>query len=414
MTIMSDPPATDGQTLRPGTIAPEIAPEIAAVAQISDVDSILEVCARTTGMGYCVVAHVTEERWLACAVLDTVDFGLVVGGELPIKTTLCNEVRQGRASIAFDQASADPKWRTHHTPLTYGLESYVAVPIILADGEFFGTLCAVDPKPAPASRPDIVRMFELFAQLIANHLDAQRRVAASEAALLDAQATAELREQFIAVLGHDLRNPLAALDAGITLLRRRVTGDAGVSMILGEMNRSSTRMNRLINDVLDFARGRLGGGLTMARRPSTELSGLLRQVVGELRTTYPDRTIQTDIAADLDVQSDPDRIAQLMSNLLANAVSHGDPAKPVLVSALTDGRMFELSVANGGRPIPQDVLPRLFQPFNRGDTTEVRDGLGLGLYISSQIAAAHGGQLTVRSDEDETRFVFRMPAGLAV
>lgn len=383
-------------------------PETAAVAALADVSDILEVCARVTGMGYVVVAHVTEDRWLACAVLDEVNFGLPVGGELPIRSTLCNEVRQTRAPIAFDQASADQLWRDHQTPKAYGLESYIAVPIVLDDGDFFGTLCAIDPRPAPASRPETVRMFELFARLIATQLDAGRRLALSEAALMDARETAELRDQFIAVLGHDLRNPLAAIEAGATLLERKVTGD-DTRRILGEMRGSAGRMSRLINDVLDFARGRLGGGLSLARRPATELPAMLNQVVDELRAAHPGRIVQAGIALTDAVPGDPDRIAQLMSNLLANALVHGDPDQPVRVAAAVVGKTFELSVANGGQPIPETVQPRLFQPFNRRDTADVRDGLGLGLYIASQIATAHNGELTVVSDETETRFVFRMP-----
>lgn len=387
----------------------DLGPEAAAIATLPDIDAILEVCARVTGMGYAVVAHVTEDRWLACAVLDEVDFGLPVGGELPIRTTLCNEVRQTRAPIAFDQASADQIWREHHTPRTYGLESYIAVPIVLETGEFFGTLCAIDPKPAPASRPETVRMFQLFASLIATQLDAHRRVIRSEAALLDAQETAELRDQFIAVLGHDLRNPVAAIEAGAALLERRI-GDEDARRILREMKGSTARIGRLINDVLDFARGRLGGGLPVARLPVEDLAAQLHQVVDELRAAYPARTVEADICLSGVVAGDPDRIAQLMSNLLANALAHGDPFQPVRVSAALVEDEFELAVANGGRPIPESIRPRLFQPFNRRDTPEVREGLGLGLYIASQIAVAHGGGLTVASDDAETRFVFRMPA----
>ena len=124
--------------------------EAAAVARLDVVQSIVEVCLRVTGMGYGVIAHVTEDRWLACAVRDEIDFGLKVGGELPIQSTLCNEVRQRREAIAFDHASADPVWRDHLTPKTYGMESYISVPIVLADGEVFGTLCAIDPRPAAA------------------------------------------------------------------------------------------------------------------------------------------------------------------------------------------------------------------------------------------------------------------------
>ena len=387
----------------------DVGPEAAAIATLPDIDAILEVCARVTGMGYAVVAHVTEDRWLACAVLDEVDFGLPVGGELPIRTTLCNEVRQTRAPIAFDQASADQIWREHHTPRTYGLESYIAVPIVLETGEFFGTLCAIDPKPAPASRPETVRMFQLFASLIATQLDAHRRVIRSEAALLDAQETAELRDQFIAVLGHDLRNPVAAIEAGAALLERRI-GDEDARRILRDMKGSTARIGRLINDVLDFARGRLGGGLPVARLPVEDLAAQLHQVVDELRAAYPARTVEADIRLSGVVAGDPDRIAQLMSNLLANALAHGDPVQPVRVSAALVEDEFELAVANGGRPIPESIRPRLFQPFNRRDTPEVREGLGLGLYIASQIAVAHGGGLTVASDDAETRFVFRMPA----
>ncbi|WP_205853790.1 GAF domain-containing sensor histidine kinase [Phenylobacterium deserti] len=378
------------------------------IAHLPDVQSILQVCARVTGMRYTVVAHVTDKRWLACAVLDEVDFGLPVGGELPIKTTLCDEVRAGRETIAFDHASADPRWRDHHTPKAYGLESYIAVPIILSDGEFFGTLCAIDPKPARASAPETVAMFELFAKLIAAQLEASRRLAVSEAALLDARETADLRDQFIAVLGHDLRNPLAAIDAGTALLAQPEP-ESRTDSILGEMRNSVRRMERLINDVLDFARGRLGGGLSLRRRHADDLPQMLAQVVEEVRAAHPHATILTSIEIASPVSGDPDRLAQLTSNLLANAVTHGDPRHPVRLDVRAGDRLFELSVANHGQPIPDHIRPRLFQPFNRKGSGEVREGLGLGLYICSQIAAAHGGSLNVTSDERETRFDFRMP-----
>ena len=384
---------------------------LSTIDQIAAVEGILEVCLKVTGMGYGVVAQVTEDRWLACSVLDKVEFGLPVGGELPIQTTLCNEVRQRRATIAFDHASADPQWRDHHTPRTYGLESYIAVPIILEDGELFGTLCAIDPKPAPASRPETVSMFELFAQLIATQIEAQRRVSASEAALLDAHETSLLREQFIAVLGHDLRNPLAAIEAGTTMLARKVESSDG-ERILREMRRVTARMGRLINDVLDFARGRLGSGLTALLQP-TDLTPVLSQVVDELRASYPDRSLITDIDLTSLVDCDPDRIAQLASNLLANAVTHGDAEVPVRLRAVNTEAAFVLTVTNGGGAIPPHVKAKLFQPFTRRHTGEVQDGLGLGLYICNQIATAHEGDLTVSSVPGETCFELRMPLGAA-
>lgn len=230
---------------------------------------------------------------------------------------------------------------------------------------------------------------------------------AARETLQEERETSELREQFIAVLGHDLRNPLAAFEAGTTLLRRKTPEE--LQPVLIQMQRSARRMERLINDVLDFARGRLGGGIGIARRPAHELSQMLDQVIEELRNAHPDRVIRSELVLDRVVRSDPDRIAQLASNLLANALSHGDPDQPVEVSALIIADHLELAVANQGLPIPQDIRPHLFQPFNRRGSGEVREGLGLGLYIASQIALAHDGELTVTSDADQTRFLFRMP-----
>ena len=112
----------------------------------------------------------------------------------------------------------------HHTPAKYGFQSYISMPIILADGSFFGTLCAIDPRPARLNTPQTVGMFKLFAELIATHLDAANRLAASEARLLGERETSELREQFIAVLGHDLRNPLASIARGNQAADARRTG----------------------------------------------------------------------------------------------------------------------------------------------------------------------------------------------
>ena len=307
--------------------------------------------------------------------------------------------------MAFDHSALDPAWSHHQTPRLYGLQSYISVPIIRADGSFFGTLCAIDPNPRPVSGPENVAMFRLFADLIASQLDTEDRLAASEAALLDQQAISELRDQFIAVLGHDLRNPLAAIDAGVALLERDAP-DARASKVVGQMKSASERMGRLIGDVLDFARGRLGGGLPVGPRRAVDLGPVLEQVAAELRVANPTRPIRLELAIDRPVACDPDRLAQLMSNLMANALTHGEGEVRVGGATGTDGLV--LWVANGGAPIPESARARLFEPVRRlGDG----EGLGLGLYIAAQIAQAHGGTLDLRSDEIETRFTFRMPLG---
>lgn len=386
------------------TAAPLDAAAVTAVQRSASVASILEVCCRVTGMGFAAVARVTPDEWTACAVLDRIGFGLQPGGQLPVDTTICHEIRQSRQVVAFDDAPADPDWSAHHTPRLYGLRSYISVPIVTSDGGFFGTLCAIDPEPHEVSRPETVAMFQLFAQLIAAQLEGEERLAASQAALIDEQAVSDLRDQFIAVLGHDLRNPLAAIDAGLTLLERDVAAEGRARRVLGDMKAASGRMSRLIADVLDFARGRLGGGLPVGLRSAVDLGPVLAAVAEELRAAHPDRRILLDVSLARAVACDPGRVAQLLSNLLANAVAHGEG--DIRVGGGSDDDGVTLWVANGGQPIPQEDRARLFEPFRRQASS---GGLGLGLYIAAQIAQAHGGRLDLESDATETRFTFRMP-----
>ena len=121
--------------------------DIAALQRIAAVPNILDVVCRATGMGFAAVARVTHDRWIACQVLDNIDFGLPPGGELKVETTLCHEIRQHREVVAIDNVAEDAKYCDHHTPRMYGLQSYISVPIVLPDGRFFGTLCAIDPNP---------------------------------------------------------------------------------------------------------------------------------------------------------------------------------------------------------------------------------------------------------------------------
>jgi phosphoserine phosphatase RsbU/P len=222
--------------------------------------------------------------------------------------------------------------------------------------------------------------------------------------------TAELREQFIAVLGHDLRNPLAAISAGARILQRSgALREHKELRVLDMINTTVTRMSDLIDNVLDFARGRLGGGITLNRDANRPLEPVLEQVVDELRTASPRRVIETSFGITEPVDCDRTRIGQLASNLIGNALTHGAPDQPVRVGVKTEGGEFVLWVANAGEPIPPAAMEKLFEPFFRGDVRDSRQGLGLGLHIASQIAKAHGGRIDVTSTPDETRFVFSMP-----
>ncbi len=398
-------------TERSSTASPGSAWEadVLAISRIAAVPSILEVLCETTGLGFAAVARVTDDAWVTCAVLDKLGFGLRPGDPLDVHTTLCKEVRQERSAIVIDHVSRDERYCNHHTPKIYGFESYISVPIVRTDGSYFGNLCALDPSPAKLNDPKTVTMAELFAELIGKQLDAAERLGASESALLDARATAELREQFIAVLGHDIRNPLFAIRGGTELLLRRDLDRKAVE-IVGHMQESCRRMEELVADVLDFARGRLGGGIPVERRRVDWVEQMFEQVLSECQTNAVDREIRLDADIRGHVFCDPTRIAQLFSNLLANAVTHGRADAPVQALVRSEGGALLVSVVNQGDPIPPEKLPQLFQPYTRGAGAAPQAGLGLGLYIASEIAKAHGGALTVVSTaEDGTRFTFTMP-----
>lgn len=387
----------------------DIAGDIKAINAITAIPLMLDVICRTTQMGFATVARVTPDRWVACAVLDNIDFGLPVGGELKVETTLCHEVREYHQAIVIDDFDADPVYAKHHTPLMYGLKSYISVPIWLKDGSFFGTLCAIDPRPAKINNPEIIGMFNLYAELIGLHYDNYQQAEIARADLLAEKEIAVLREQFIAILSHDLRNPVGAIKNVAQLMQSGKLDETGTKRFAGVLLNSHHRMMGLINNLTDFARGRMGSGLTI--EPAMEnIEASLKHVVEELQLVWPNRTINVSIDVPEAVYCDAKRVAQLFSNLLGNSLVHGSPDAPILVTVASDQNEFKLSVQNSGEPIAEQTMKTIFEPFARGHINPGQDGLGLGLYIASEIARAHGGTLAASSDAEATIFTFTAPS----
>ncbi|MEB2518867.1 GAF domain-containing sensor histidine kinase [Pseudomonas sp. YuFO20] len=388
----------------------EFSPDVEAIRTIDAVPVILSMVKHLTGMRFAAVARVTERNWVACAVDDSIDFGLKPGGELVVQSTICHEIRQHRQPVIFGHASAHPVFSLHHTPRTYALESYISIPIIRANGEFFGTLCAIDSVPANLDEPAIAKSLTLFAQLIAMSLDAQSHLQATQTALVNAHEHARLHEQFVAVLGHDLRTPLSAIRMSADLLETRATEKRSLNLIAAIRN-SSTRMGALIENVLDFARGRMGGGIPVKRQLVDDLGRTLKLTLDEVQASHPEAKLTHDLDVPTGVYCDALRISQLLSNLLGNAVTHGSTAEPIRVQAHAEGNEMVISVSNQGAPIPPALMPLLFEPFTRSEAGQRGEGLGLGLYIAAQIATAHKGSLSVTSTlEAGTCFVARFPA----
>lgn len=390
----------------------KLADDIAAIQAISSVPTILEAVSAMTGLRFACIARVTADSWTTCAVLDRLDFGLKVGDGLDVAATLCEEVRDTGKAVVIDHVSEDARYRDHHTPRLYGFQSYISIPVLLPDGGYFGTLCALDPLPAKLSSSATLASMTLFAQLITKHLETENRLSASQSALLSERDTSELREQFIAVLGHDLRTPLSSILLGTELLRSQALTPKAVSVV-ERMHRSAQRISALANDVMDFTRGRMGGGIALDL-VNQNVRQALEQVVAELRGAYPEHDIRVQFDVEGLVYCDIGRLQQMLSNLLKNALLHGEREEPVQVNATVRGGQFDLQVANGGPAIPPATQAQLFKPFWRASGKAANEGLGLGLFIASEIARSHGGKLDVVSSDGETRFSFVMKAGESV
>jgi signal transduction histidine kinase len=390
-------------------IIDDIAEAVAEIGRIDAVPNLLEVLCEITGMRFAMVARVTGKTWMVCAVQDGLHLRIKVGEPLALRTNLAMESQTSRTPIVIEQASFDPRYSNQNGPKLYQIESYVSVPIFLSSGCYFGTLCAFDPRPAKVREPYVVSTFKRFAALIASQLDQQALQKREHTALLDERAAAALREQFIAILGHDLRNPLQAVYASGDLLERKLT-DPELAGIAARIKTNVRRMSSLIDDVLDFARGRLGGGIEVEVTDVENIHTGLATVIQEFKDAQPDSTIISNISVDRPVRCDLGRLQQIASNLLANALTHGLPHSPIKITARADETDLVLEVWNAGKPIPTESLGKIFEPFWRHSVSAGRHGLGLGLHICSQIVRAHDGRMSVTSTGDSgTQFTARLP-----
>ena len=223
---------------------------------------------------------------------------------------------------------------------------------------------------------------------------------------------AEFQERFMGIVGHDLRSPLAAISLGATfLLKVSETPDA-VRKVVRRIAVSADRMMVMINDLLDVTRIQANGGIPITPRP-TDLDLICRQVIEELQTVHPERTIELASDSDGAGRWDPDRLAQVVSNLVGNAITHSPPDTRVRVTMRGDAATVTLEVSNEGAPIPPEVMTSIFDPFRRGrdKATGGRSaGLGLGLFISKNIVDGHHGSLTVGSAAERgTTVTVRLP-----
>lgn len=390
--------------------------------------SCLELACAVSGMRVALIGEVDHVHWHAIHALDRAGMGISAGLRLDLINTFCRDVTATQQALWFSDSLHDPAHAGSPIPAAHGFRSYISVPLVLTDGRVFGTLCVLDPEPRPIT-DEVLRAMHALAAVVSEQISvverrrdevaadrltsdtlafSERRLQASETRNIALRQEGREREEFIAVLAHDLRNPLQAVRVSSELMGVLATTPAQQSL-LRHLDDSVDRMAELIDVTLDFARGRLGSGLALRIQPCSDLGSVLAKAAQQALAPYPDSRLDVDLAFADAVECDTDRLCQMIGNLVINAAIHGHPGSPITLRGRRDHDHLVLEVHNQG-VIADGSTATLFQPFHRSTDQRLDSGLGLGLYIASQIALSHGGSLTAASAmATGTTFTARLP-----
>lgn len=335
-----------------------------------------------------------------CAAIE----GLPIGP----KAGSCGTAAFRKQRVVVTDIESDPLWEDYRDlARPFGLRACWSHPICATDGEALGTVALyyLEPRAPTQAELDAIEGCARVARIaLERHRDETLR-----GRLVDElRETVRLNEMMVGIVAHDLRGPLQAIMAGVTMAQQVTDADRRLR-VLDRVQSSTTRMGHMIGQILDLTRARQPGGLELMRA-QTELAAIARTVVNEIELAYPDRRLVVDIDGNTDGQWDTVRISQVLSNLLGNAMRHGDPSRDVELRVSGEDSAVAVRVKNGG-VIPRDRLPWLFDAFRRGSEHGAgAQGLGLGLFISKQIVVAHGGRIDVISTEQlGTRFDIVFP-----
>ena len=360
------------------------------------------------------------------AVLDLAPCALLrtdVGGTiLRANTTFCGWVGYAREELLGrrlqDLLTIGGRifHQTHLAPLMQmqGSVSEVKLELVRRDGTHVPMVLNARRHVMPAGIRTEMALFvardrdTYERELVLSRKRLEELVAQATAHQEEAKDRALFAEQMVGIVSHDLRNPLSTIQMGTHVLTRGETRPHQLS-ILGRMLRASERSHRMIADLLDFTQARLGKGISVSPKPFS-LHATIHDVADELRQGFEGRTLLHEQQGEGECVADADRVAQLAGNLVANAMAYGRTDAPVTVRSRVEPDRFEVSVHNFGTPIPLEQQARMFEPLVRGTEAGAVRSVGLGLYIVSEIAKAHGGQVTVDSSEERgTTFLATFP-----
>jgi signal transduction histidine kinase len=377
--------------------------DIEKVQRIPIVTSMLEVICRTTGMGFAAIARVTEDKWIACSVRDEVAFGLEPGGELKIETTICNEIRDSRQAVIIDHVAEDDMYRAHHTPRIYGLQSYISMPIILKTGEFFGTLCAIDSRPAELKNPKVIGMFNLFVDLISFHLQNLDLVDKSASVMMemnnDLNNFKDENRQYQYISNHNLQEPLRKVRLFSNMLITALdTNDAEKAKEMAvRINGNAQRVSMMIKDISQYSEL----SHTDEAFDKVDLNLIVADVSAHLKSQFQSKDIIFNIDTLPTIQALPIQIEQLFYHLINNAIKFSKKDVPLIIgisaNKLND-KQFEIHIEDNGIGIEKSQLGKIFDIFSTLSNDQTTQGFGVGLAYCRKIVRNHGGSITAQSE----------------
>lgn len=421
----------------------DIAKDIETIGKIPIITNILNVVCQSTGMGFSAVARVTETKWVTCSVRDDISFGLKPGDELELKTTICNEIRHHQNAVVIDHVAEDPDFKAHHTPAKYGFQSYISVPIIRKNGIFFGTLCAIDPLPRNLKSSEALATFQLFAELIAFHLNSIEELDATQSVLENERELRKISEEnqkiftdllekevairtkqleenynsleklnkdlesFAYISSHDLQEPLRKIQTFVSLIVEKEfdnLSDQGKDYFKRIRN-SAERMQTLINDLLAYSRT----SIHERKFEITNFKTVVEQVIDDLKEEMELKNANIEIQEMCEGNIIPFQFRQLLYNTFSNALKFSrNGINPIITisckivdkesnSGNTE-KMCHIQISDNGIGFDQIYGERIFELFRSLHPKEEYNGTGIGLAIVKKIVENHGGTITASGE----------------
>lgn len=371
------------------------------IQSIKILPTILNVINQSTGLGFVAVARVTPNKWLTCGVLDNLNFGLTPGDELQVETTICHEVRQADKLVVIDHVDNDEIFAKHHTPLQYGFQSYISVPITLQDGTFFGTLCALDPAPNKLNNAKVIGMFTSYAELISFHLDAIEKMRLKD---LEIKKKNFQLESFDFVSSHDLQEPLRKIQmfSSVILEKNNQNLTNEVVRYLDGIKNESQRMRNILNDLLVFSEYKKSSQEFLA----TDLNSIVENIRKRLSKEFSECNGKIVLDELPSVPIMPDQIEQLFYNLIINAITFRSNHCDLEISISskiekgidlsyekldTNTTYCTLTFTDNGTGFDPRYNEKIFGMFNRLDKEKHCNSTGIGLTIARRITENHNG-----------------------